>query len=323
MKVKKRYLRESKREGRGIYLLPLLFFFCFIPFYMSQYSEREKETLMLDSTPGQVWVMQKRIWGNYKIAMEEYLVGMMAATIPGEYEMETLKAQAILLRSFCMSQMVKEDGKKVVHDVVVKDYYFNEKQRNELWKDNITEYENKVRQAVKETKGMFLVCGEDVINPPFFRLSNGVTRDVTEYVLSESKYPYMKSVACEKDIMAENYIQYVEMTDREFEKQIKKLMGKKGGKLQKLILYKDENGYVKEVEVNSKKIKGEAFRQAFGLASSSFSLEKIDSMIEIQTKGIGHGFGFSQWEANCLAKEGRNYEELLQYFFENISVEKI
>ena len=323
MNVKKRYRRERKREGRGMYLLPLLFFFCVIPFYMSGYSEREKETLILESTPGQVWIMQKRIWGNYKVAMEEYLVGMMAATIPIEYEMETLKAQAILLRSFCISQMVKENGKKVVHDDVVKDYYFNEKQRNELWKDNIEEYENKVRQAVKETKGIFLVCGEDVINPPFFRLSNGVTRDVTEYVLSESKYPYMKSVVCEKDAMAEDYIQYVEMTDREFEKQIKKLVGKKGGKLQKIILYKDENGYVKEVGVNGKKIKGEVFRQAFGLASASFSLDKIDSVIEIQTKGIGHGFGFSQWEANGMAKEGKNYEELLQYFFGNISLEKI
>ena len=323
MKVKKRYLIERKREGRGIYLLPLLFFFCFIPFYMSRYSEREKETLILEATPGQVWIMQKRIWGNYKMAMEEYLVGMMAASVPAEYEMETLKAQAILLRSFCISQMVKEDGKKVVHDAVVKEYYFNEQQRNDLWQVKTGEYENKVRQAVKETKGMFLVCGEDVINPPFFRLSNGVTRDVTEYVLSESKYPYMKSVVCEKDVMAENYIQYVEMTDKEFEKQIKKLVGKKGGKLQKLILYKDENGYVKEGEENDKKIKGEVFRQAFGLASSSFSLEKIDSMIEIQTKGIGHGFGFSQWEANGMAKEGKNYEELLQYFFGNISLEKI
>lgn len=304
-------------------LIPLLFFFCMIPFLMSRYSEREKETLMLDTAAGQVWVMQKRIWGNYKMAMEEYLVGMMAATIPGEYEVETLKAQAILLRSFCMSQMVKEDGKKVIHDDTLKDFYLNEKQRNEIWKDNAEEYEKKVSQAVKETKGIFIVCGEDVINPPFFRMSNGVTRDVTEYVLSESKYPYMKSVVCKNDVMSEDYIQYVETTDKMFEKEIKKMLGKKVGKIQKLILYKDENGYVKEVEVNGKKIKGEVFRQVFGLASSSFSLQKIDSVIEIQTKGIGHGFGFSQWEANALAKEGKKYEELLQYFFENISLEKI
>ena len=106
-------------------------------------------------------------------------------------------------------------------------------------------------------------------------------------------------------------------------KEIKKVTGKKIGKVQKLILYKDTKGYVKEVEVNGKRIKGEVFRQTFGLASSCFSLQKIDSVIEIQTKGIGHGFGFSQWEANSLAKEGKTYEDLLQYFYKNISIEKI
>ena len=95
------------------------------------------------------------------------------------------------------------------------------------------------------------------------------------------------------------------------------------GKIHNLILYKDKNGYVKEVEINEEKIKGEIFRKYFELASSSFSLQKIDSIIEIQTKGIGHGFGFSQWEANCLAGKGQTYEELLKHFYKNISIEKI
>ena len=319
--VKKGYERERKR--RGYYFVPLLFFFCFLPFFMSRYSEKEKDTLVSKNLPGQVWIMQTKIWGDYKMAMEEYLIGMMAATIPVEYEMETLKAQAILLRSFCLSQMVKEDGKKVVHDDVLKEYYSNENQRKEMWKEKSEEYENKIRQAIGETKGMFMVCQDDIINPPFFRLSNGITRDVTEYVLSESKYPYMKSVVCKEDTMAEDYIQYVEMKDKEFEKKIKKLVGKKVGKIHKLTLYKDKNGYVKEVEINEEKIKGEIFRQFFGLASSCFSLQKIDSVIEIQTKGIGHGFGFSQWEANCLAREGKTYEDLLGHFYKNISIEKI
>ena len=323
MIVKKRYKRVEQRERRGYFFVPLLFFFCFLPFFMSQYSEMEKTNMSLETPPGQVWVMQKKFWGERKMAMEDYLIGMMAATIPVEYEMETLKAQAILLRSFCLSQMVKEDGRKVVYDDDLKEYYSNKNQRKEMWEEKSEEYENKVRQAISETKGMFMVCQDDIINPPFFRLSNGITRDVTEYVLSESKYPYMKSVICKEDTMAEDYIQYVEMKDKEFEKKIKKLVGKKVGKIQKLILYKDKNGYVKEVEINEDKIKGEVFRQFFGLASSCFTLQKIDSVIEIQTKGIGHGFGFSQWEANCLAREGRTYEDLLKHFYKNISIEKI
>lgn len=321
--MRQRYRIERKRERRGYVFMPLLFFFCIFPFFMRGFSEMQTADLALEDAPGQVWVMEKRLWGSYRIPMEEYLVGMMAATIPGEYEAETLKAQAILLRSFCLSQMIKENGKKVVHDDVIREYYVNEKQRNELWQEKAGEYEDKMKQAVKDTKGMFLVCEGDVINPPFFRLSNGTTRDVTEYVLTDSKYPYMKSVECKQDVMAEDYIQYVEMTEKEFEKQVIKLVGKKAGKIKKLVLYKDENNYVKEIVINGKKINGEEFRQAFDLASSSFSLQKIDSVIEIQTKGIGHGFGFSQWEANCMAKEGIVYEDLLLHFYKNISLEKI
>ena len=39
--VKKGYERERKR--RGYYFIPLLFFFCFLPFFMSRYSEKEKD----------------------------------------------------------------------------------------------------------------------------------------------------------------------------------------------------------------------------------------------------------------------------------------
>ena len=32
--------------------------------------------------------------------------------------------------------------------------------------------------------------------------------------------------------------------------------------------------------------------------------------------GNGHGLGMSQWTANEMAKEGKTYEEILQFFFE-------
>lgn len=304
-------------------MLSLLLFFCLFPLVMSGFGKIEKQNISIDTPPGQVWVMEKHLWGQKMREMEEYLIGMLAATIPVEYEKETLKAQAIILRSFCMTQLKKENGKKVVYDDVIKSYYLNEKQRKEIWQDKYDTNETKLMQAVQETRGMILVCNGDIINPPFFRLSNGNTRDIAEYVYTQNKYPYMKSVVCEKDILAEDYIQYVEMTQKEFENVLKRLLPKDIQKIQKLTSYKDEKGYVKEIEINKTRIEGEQFRKILNLASSCFTLQKIDSVIEIQTKGIGHGFGFSQWTANELAKEGKTYEELLHNFYENITLEKI
>ena len=313
----------NKRGGRGHYILPLLLFFCLFPLVMSGFQTIEKQSIVIENSPGQVWVLEKHFWGEKWIEMEEYLVGMLAATIPQDYEKETLKAQAIILRSFCMTQMKKENGKKVIHDDIIQDYYLGEKQREVLWQDAYGEYEAKMKEIISETRGILLVCDGDIMNPPFFRLSNGATRDVGEYILQKEKYPYMKSVDCKGDMLADNYIQYVEMTQKEFEKRLKKLLPGDEQKIQKLVSYKDEKGYVKEVEINGVRMEGERFRQAFDLASSSFTLQKINSIIEIQTKGIGHGFGFSQWSANALAKEGLTYEELLHHFYKNITLEKI
>ena len=102
-----------------------------------------------------------------------------------------------------------------------------------------------------------------------------------------------------------------------------KLVQKKTDNLKKIILYRDNNGYVKEVQIGEEKIDGDRFRETLKLQSSSYSLDKIDNTIEIQTKGIGHGFGFVQYEANELAKNEKDYMDLLNYFFDNISFEKL
>jgi stage II sporulation protein D len=41
------------------------------------------------------------------------------------------------------------------------------------------------------------------------------------------------------------------------------------------------------------------------------------------TKGVGHGLGLSQYTANEMAKEGKNYKEILQFFFEGTEVKEV
>ena len=322
MKIRVLKKREKRREKAGIFLPALLFFIMF-PYIISGFSGKEKQTFVNEEVPGQVWVVQKRIWGIQKVPLEEYLIGMMAATIPAEYEPETLKAQAIILRSFCINHMEKENGEKVIHDDTVKEYYMQVSQCEELWEENTETYLQKLQAAVEETKGIIVVCEGDIVEPSFCRMSNGKTRDVTEYIRRREKYSYMKSVACDSDKMAVDYIQYVKFLRKDFEEIIKTMISDKNAKLEKLIIYRDKNNYVKEIHIGEEVIDGEEFRKNFDLVSSCYFLEVIDNAIEIQTKGIGHGFGFSQYEANQLAQKGNNHTYLLKYFFDNIELEKV
>lgn len=314
--------KEKGREKAGI-VLPALLFFILFPYIISGFSGVKKQTVFKEDPVGQVWVLEKKVWGKQKIPLEEYLIGMLAATIPAEYESETLKAQAIILRSFCMNQMKKENGRKVIYDELIKEYYLQSSQYEEIWTHDTEVHLKKIKEAVEETKGMILVCNGDIVEPPFCRMSNGKTRDITEYIIPEDACPYMKVVTCEEDKMAAEYIQYIEISLKEFEKNLRQILPEKNIKLQKLTLYRDNNGYVREIQIGEEIIDGEVFKEKFGLVSSDYSLEKINDIIEIRTKGMGHGFGFVQYEANELAKREKDYVYLLQYFFDNVSFEKL
>lgn len=322
VKIRVQRKKEKRRERTGI-ILPALLFFILFPYIISGFSNVNKQTFSKEESPGQIWVLEKKLWGTQRIPLEEYLVGMLAATIPAEYEPDTLKAQAIILRSFCMNQMEKENGRKVIYDDLLKEYYLQPTQYQEVWKDNEDLYLKKMKTAIEETKGVIMVCNGDIVEPPFCRMSNGKTRDITEYVIHKSAYPYMKTVTCEEDKMAGEYIQYIEIPKKEFKVKLQQILPEKNAKLQKMILFRDTNDYVKEIQIGEERIDGEIFREKFGLISSDYSLDKINDVIEIKSKGMGHGFGFSQYQANQLALIGKDYVELLNHFFSNIALEKI
>ena len=40
------------------------------------------------------------------------------------------------------------------------------------------------------------------------------------------------------------------------------------------------------------------------------------------SSGVGNGLGLCQYEADLMAAQGAGYEELLDYFFENLRIKK-
>ena len=262
-------IRKNEKRGEcGRILLPALLFFLLFPYVISGFSDLEKQTIAKEDTPGEIQVLEKKVWGSKEVPLEEYLVGMVAATIPVEYETETLKAQAILLRSYCVNHIKKEEGKKVIYDDELKNYFFSMQDCEEVWGENTTANFTKIEKAVNATKGMILVCNGDIVEPPFCRMSNGKTRDISEYVIKQEDFEYMKSIVCEKDSLAENFVQYTEISREEFEQVLKELAGQPLERIEKITLYRDKNDYIKEVQAGEIVIDGEKIKEALELASS-------------------------------------------------------
>ena len=231
-----------------------------------------------------------------KLPIEDYCIGIMAKEILPGYEKEMLKAQAVLVRTD-VYRRIEQEGSEAVFE----DSFWTQKQMEET---RYSRYYNKLRSAWRSTEGQVLMYEGKLAKTPFFRLSNGSTRDGKE-VLGE-EYPYLKIMECPKDIEAEEQIQTVTLEDMDAE--IKEC---------------DTAGYVLRVRVGKEEVSGEEFRTNYHLASSCFTLQKYNGKLRITTRGVGHGLGMSQNTANEMAKSGREYEEILEEFFEDAKIKEV
>lgn len=246
--------------------------------------------------------------------LEEYLAGVLAVQIPADYGEETLKAQAIIARTYICSRMGEE--KEIPESALDLDY-LEGKQLARLWGEAAAENYQKLKAAAEATRGLVITWEGELIEPLFCRASAGKTRSGGE------GYPYLEPAECPEDLEAEGYLQAVTFSREEFAERIRSIPGAGEVTAEELpgaiqILETDGAGYVRRVQIGTKAYTGEEVQYALGLVSPCFSFEEYDGGLRAVTKGIGHGYGFSQYGANRRAGEGWTAEELLGYFYKNI-----
>lgn len=263
----------------------------------------------------QVSVSQgKKLKSN--IDVETYLIGILAQEIPNTYEKEALKAQAVIARTNILYY--------IEHNIELPKYKTPD-DLNKLWGTNsFWKNYHKFEEAILETKGSVIYHDNKLINASFHAVSAGKTRSC-EDLFSNKKFPYLKQVSCDNDLLSKNYLKIVTFSKEEFMKYCKEFfpgVSLKKDKLMEQIDLSDRDSadYVKTIKLGQKEIIGEKFREKFNLNSSCFAIEECEDSIRIVTKGLGHGAGVSQFTANALAKKGKNYLQILNYFYNNIRI---
>lgn len=277
----------------------------------------ETEKLRRDAMNGQdAYMVEVAVeWGVWELPAEEYLVYRLAATIPEDYHLETKKAQAVLLRTELAALYQEADGKSIAAqgEGLSKFYQDTGKEAKEALRES--------RQAVEETKGMILTYRGEPIRASYFKLSNGYTREARES--GEEECPYLTRTDCEEDQTSSDYHSAVRV-DRE--RYIDALQGVLKEKFDRETIWDagefsyDDSGYVTKVSYRDEtgreeEVDGETFRHLFGLNSASFEAKREETSVFFQVTGVGHGFGMSQFAANCRAKNGQTYKEILESFF--------
>lgn len=254
-------------------------------------------------------------WGVWELPMEEYLVYRLSLTMPEEYHLEAKKAQAVLLRTELAAMYREEESREVVVDGTgIAKFYKNAGGET---KESLQES----RRAVEETEGMILTYREEPIRASYFKVSNGFTREAKES--GEEDCPYLSKVVCEQDPTSPVYRSAVRVDKETYTDRILEIL--EGDFERKTIweegdFFFDEAGYMTSVSYcdgngEKKEVDGETFRHLFSLNSASFEMTREEDTLIFHVTGVGHGFGMSQFEADCRAKNGESYKEILSDFF--------
>ena len=287
------------------------------------------------SFDGSIIVYNTRNQQVHNMPLEEYVKGVVAAEMPGEFHIEALKAQAIASRTYALSRSVNFPEGHPDHieaplctGIHCQAYLTIEELENLHAKDWMDKYWPKIEEAVNSTKGQVLYYNEELIEPLYHSTSGGMTEDALNVFAVDR--PYLKAVESPYEEEAPKFKALTTITGDEF---VSKLNAKYPGtnitkeNLQDKIklVEKTPSGRIKKLAINGTIINGREIRELFELNSTNFkiSYNPKTNIIDIETTGYGHGVGMSQWGANGMAKKGIDYETILKHYYTGVKIQAI
>ncbi|SDE34418.1 stage II sporulation protein D [Paenibacillus sp. UNCCL117] len=265
------------------------------------------------------------------IELESYVLGVVAAEMPIEFEPEALKAQALAARTYIVRRLLNGETANmagtaaVVTDTTQHQAYLTDEELKRRWgPEKYESNRSKLRQAVEATRGVVITYGGQPIEASYFSTSNGYTENSEDYW--NMKLPYLRSVPSPWDErLSPKYKDSVTITAKELQQKLglpSAVPAATGGKSGLSVLERSEGQRIKRLTAGGRTFTGREFREKLGLASSQFQWSYQSGKWTFTTTGYGHGVGMSQWGANGMAKEGRTAKEIIQYYYTGVQLEQ-
>lgn len=246
--------------------------------------------------------------------MTDYLIGVVSSEMPASFNLEALKAQSVLARTYALK--AKQTGKKLTDTVSTQSYIDIDQMKNK-WGNSFNTYYNKIKNAVENTNGEYLSYNGNYIEALYHSTNNGKTESSLD--VFGNYYPYLISVSSEYDKNASSYLRTISMP-------LDTISNKLGLSLNNdsvisIISYTD-GGNIKEININGNNFSGKKVRELLGLRSADFDISISDNNANITTRGYGHGVGMSQYGANGMANAGYSYKDILSYYYPGTTLTK-
>ena len=264
------------------------------------------------------------------MSKSQYLKEVVSAEMPADFESEALKAQAVAARSYLESRQNaykisgtpdEHKGADICTDFAHCKAWIPEAKRRELWGNDADKNWEKISKAVEETEGETITYNDEVISAVFHSTSSGKTENSKDVWGGDR--PYLVSVDSPGDLVSPKYLSRNEFTLSDFKRIAQENID--GVDFSKGIvsnIKRSEAGGITEVTVGGVKIHGTKLRSIYGLRSTNCAINISEDKVTFDVKGYGHGVGMSQYGANYMAKEGKDYKEILTTYYQGTEIKK-
>lgn len=245
--------------------------------------------------------------------LETYLVGVVCAEMPASFEVEALKAQAVVARTYTLKAVTtggKHGDGSLCADPACCQAFMQE--ADFLERGGTAADLDKLRSAVAETRGLVLTYEGKLIEATYFSCSGGSTEDAV--AVWGTDYPYLRAKDSPGEEQATYYRDRVFFTRSTLEEVLGVSLGSDPNRWIGYTTYTAGNG-IHTMVIAGKEFSGTQLRKLLGLRSTAFSVEIREDGVDIITRGYGHRVGMSQYGADAMALSGSDFRQILSYYY--------
>lgn len=325
-----------------IYLIGIIVVFFLPVLWVKPFPKPKQEIIEKNN---KVRLLQTETGEIITIDLEEYIMGVLIGEMPVTYELEALKAQAVVARTYTLNKMINSpnshEGADMCDNIQHCQAYKTKDYALSCWDDNKeNEKWNKIKMAVLETKNQVITYQGELINAFFHAHSGGKTEDSVN-IWGRENIPYLKSVEGFENrelieqvtmeisqldkIVKEKILNYKKLVEENEERKVEapvNLENIEKLKEQIKILEKNSSGRVEKMQISNLILEGTEVRNLFNLRSTFFDVTIENEKIIFQTNGYGHGVGLSQEGANSMALQGVNYKDIILHYYTGVKIEE-
>ncbi|GAB4488284.1 MAG: SpoIID/LytB domain-containing protein [Thermodesulfovibrionales bacterium] len=251
----------------------------------------------------EVWRGKNGLYLINELPLEEYIKNVVNAEVGTNWDMEALKAQAVIARTYALYQKKQNTNPH---------YDLTSSVLHQVYKGSTVD--TRISYAVMNTEGEVLTFEGKLIEAFYHSTSGGMTEDPEE-VFGKS-IPYLKPVETKCETSP-----YWIWERRIPVEEIEKALGVTGFRELTIASF-TKTKRVKTVTVahagGTLTIKATELRKLLGwsrLPSTNFSVSRDNGTVVFDGKGYGHGVGLCQWSSLEMSRSGMNYRDILFYFY--------